>query len=51
MPLEPCADVFITIFLAAATFGGRSGQRWEYSHTEIAGETSLNPALRRRVTT
>jgi hypothetical protein len=24
MPLEPCADVFITIFLAAASLGGRS---------------------------
>jgi hypothetical protein len=35
----------------AASFGGRSGQRWEYSHTEIATEASLNPALRRRVTT
>ncbi len=35
----------------AATFGGRSGQRWEYSHTEIATEASLDPALRRRVTT
>jgi hypothetical protein len=32
----------------AATFGGRRGQTWEYSHTEIAAETSLNPAMRRR---
>jgi hypothetical protein len=32
----------------AATFGGRRGQTWEYSHTEIATEASLDPALRRR---
>jgi hypothetical protein len=35
----------------AATFGGRRGQRWEYTHTEIAAEASLDPTLRRRVTT
>jgi hypothetical protein len=35
----------------AATFGGRRGQTWEYSHTEIATEASLDPTLRRRMTT
>lgn len=32
----------------AATFGGRRGQSWEYSHTEIGAEASLDPVYRRR---
>ena len=34
----------------AATMGGRSGQSWEYKHTEIATEASLDPARRRALT-
>lgn len=30
----------------AAGFGGRSGQRWEYQHTEISADASLDPAAR-----
>lgn len=31
---------------AAATLGGRRGQKWEYEHTEIASDVTLNPAHR-----
>lgn len=31
----------------AAAMGGRRGQLWEYRHTEISADTSLNPSLRR----
>jgi hypothetical protein len=31
----------------AATMGGRGGQMWEYNHTEISSDASLNPAQRR----
>lgn len=31
---------------AAATFGGRRGQKWEYEHTEIAADMTLNPIHR-----
>jgi hypothetical protein len=31
----------------AACFGGRCGQRWEYNHTEIGTDASLDPAGRR----
>ncbi len=30
----------------AASFGGRCGQRWEYDHTEIGADVSLDPAAR-----
>lgn len=30
----------------AASFGGRRGQRWEYQHTEIGADTTLDPAAR-----
>lgn len=32
----------------AASFGGRSGARWEYKHTEIASDATLDPAHRPR---
>lgn len=32
----------------AATFGGKRGQKWEYKHTEIGTEASLDPAFRHR---
>lgn len=35
-----------TIGAFAAAFGGRSGARWEYTHTEIAADASLDPAHR-----
>lgn len=31
---------------AAATFGGRRGQKWEYEHTEIAADATLDPTQR-----
>lgn len=31
----------------AATMGGRRGQRWEFRHTEIGADASLDPATRR----
>jgi hypothetical protein len=34
----------------AASMGGRRGQRWEYQHTEIGSDASLDPATRRAVT-
>lgn len=34
----------------AASFGGRMGQRWEYHHTEIGADASLDPAARRATT-
>lgn len=41
---------FIGFVLGAlsATFGGRRGQTWEYVHTEIGAEASLDPSFRRR---
>lgn len=35
----------------AASFGGRRGQRWEYQHTEIGADATLDPATRGSVTT
>lgn len=40
-------------FLAGAIvafFGGRTGARWEYSHTELAGDPSFDPTRRRAQT-
>lgn len=34
----------------AASLGGRRGQRWEYQHTEIGADTTLDPAGRGAVT-
>lgn len=31
----------------AATFGGRTGARWEYSHTELAADPNFDPTNRR----
>lgn len=33
----------------AASLGGRRGQRWEYQHTEIGADATLDPATRGRV--
>lgn len=35
----------------AASLGGRRGQRWEYQHTEIGADATLDPATRGPVTT
>lgn len=34
----------------AASLGGRRGQRWEYRHTEIGADATLDPATHRAVT-
>lgn len=40
-----------TLGAVAASLGGRRGQRWEYQHTEIGADTTLDPATRGAVTT
>ncbi|HUR57151.1 MAG TPA: hypothetical protein VM029_05550 [Opitutaceae bacterium] len=35
----------------AASLGGRRGQRWEYQHTEIGADATLDPSTRGAVTT